>query len=36
MYLRIRDAFNRPITNVPGRTLTLLDRVSHDKNKTFE
>lgn len=36
LYLRIRDAFNRPITNVPGRTLTLLDRVSHNKNKTFE
>ncbi|OUM57610.1 hypothetical protein PIROE2DRAFT_17352 [Piromyces sp. E2] len=36
LYLRIRDVFNRPITNVPGRTLTLLDRVSHDKNKTFQ
>jgi len=36
MYFRIRDCFNRPITDVPGRTLTLLDRVSHDKNKTFE
>lgn len=34
--MRIRDVFNRPVTNVPGRTITLLDRKSHDFNKTFE
>ncbi|KAJ3215663.1 serine palmitoyltransferase component [Clydaea vesicula] len=36
LYVRIRDVFNRPITNVPGRTVTLLDRTSSDFNKTFE
>ncbi|TPX51849.1 hypothetical protein SeMB42_g00814 [Synchytrium endobioticum] len=35
LYVRIRDCFNRPITNVPGRTLTLLERESPDHNKTF-
>ncbi|KAI8827567.1 serine palmitoyltransferase component [Chytriomyces hyalinus] len=36
LYTRIRDVFNRPITNVPGRTVTLLNRVSNDYNKTFQ
>ncbi|KAI9105624.1 pyridoxal phosphate-dependent transferase [Phlyctochytrium arcticum] len=36
LYLRIRDCFNRPITNVPGRKITLLDRESDDFNKTFK
>ncbi|KAL7753625.1 serine palmitoyltransferase component [Sorochytrium milnesiophthora] len=36
LYLRIRDCFNRPITNVPGRHVTLLDRRSEDSNKTFQ
>ncbi|KAJ3058054.1 serine palmitoyltransferase component, partial [Rhizoclosmatium hyalinum] len=35
LYVRIRDVFNRPITNVPGRTVTLLERESKDYNKTF-
>jgi len=33
--MRIRDCWNRPVTNVPGRTITILERVSHDFNKTF-
>ncbi|KAJ3352361.1 serine palmitoyltransferase component [Entophlyctis luteolus] len=36
LYVRIRDVFNRPITNVPGRTVTLLERESKDYNKTFQ
>lgn len=35
LYTRIRDCWNRPITGVPGRTLTLLERTSDDFNKTF-
>ncbi|ORY00776.1 serine palmitoyltransferase [Basidiobolus meristosporus CBS 931.73] len=35
LYRRISDCFNRPITGVPGRTLTLIERVSHDFNTTF-
>ncbi|KNE58725.1 hypothetical protein AMAG_04277 [Allomyces macrogynus ATCC 38327] len=35
LYKRIRDCFNRPITNVPGRHITVLDRYSTDGNKTF-
>lgn len=26
LYSRIRDVFNRPVTNVPGRTITILER----------
>ncbi|TVY43940.1 Serine palmitoyltransferase [Lachnellula occidentalis] len=33
---RIDDCFMRPITGVPGRYITLMDRVSHDYNATFE
>ncbi|KAJ1568794.1 serine palmitoyltransferase component [Cladochytrium tenue] len=29
LYFRIRDVFNRPITNVPGGTVTLLERDQH-------
>ncbi|KAI3643562.1 hypothetical protein MP228_013117 [Amoeboaphelidium protococcarum] len=36
LYTRIRDCWNRPITDVPGRTLTLLERESNDFNKTFK
>ncbi|KAI8619851.1 pyridoxal phosphate-dependent transferase [Chytriomyces sp. MP71] len=36
LYTRIRDVFNRPITNVPGRTVTLLSRFSPDYNKSFQ
>ncbi|KAK9728812.1 serine palmitoyltransferase component [Basidiobolus ranarum] len=35
LYRRISDCFNRPTTGVPGRTLTLIERVSHDFNTTF-
>jgi len=30
------DCFSRPITGVPGRTITLLDRVSYNHNLSFE
>lgn len=33
--MRINDAFSRPTTGVPGRYITLLDRVSDDHNQTF-
>ena len=33
--MRINDAFSRPTTGVPGRYITLLDRVSEDYNQTF-
>jgi serine palmitoyltransferase len=33
---RLNDCFARPITSVPGRYVTLLDRVSRDQNKHFE
>ncbi|EGF77112.1 hypothetical protein BATDEDRAFT_17918 [Batrachochytrium dendrobatidis JAM81] len=36
LYVRIRDCFNRPITNVPGGTVHLLERTSLDYNKTFQ
>lgn len=36
LYRPIRDCFNRPITGVAGRTVTLLDRFSRDGNNTFE
>jgi serine palmitoyltransferase len=35
LYIRIRDVFNRPITNVPGRFIDLLERNTNDYNKTF-
>jgi len=35
MYYRIRDCWNRPITGVPGRQLTMLERESKDYNLTF-
>lgn len=34
--LRINDCFERPVTGVPGRYITLIDRVSHDQNQHFE
>ncbi|KAI5811126.1 pyridoxal phosphate-dependent transferase [Peziza echinospora] len=34
--MRINDAFSRPTTGVPGRYITLLDRVSDDHNLTFK
>ncbi|KAJ3286701.1 serine palmitoyltransferase component [Borealophlyctis nickersoniae] len=36
IYFRIRDVFNRPVTNVPGGKITVLERVTHDGNKTFQ
>ncbi|KAJ2781749.1 serine palmitoyltransferase component [Coemansia interrupta] len=36
LYGRIRDCFNRPITGVAGGHVNLLERVSHDFNKSFE
>ncbi|KAJ3086169.1 serine palmitoyltransferase component, partial [Phlyctochytrium bullatum] len=35
LYTRIRDVFNRPVTDVPGRTITLLERESKDYNRSF-
>ncbi|KAJ3413900.1 serine palmitoyltransferase component [Chytridiales sp. JEL 0842] len=36
IYVRTRDAFNRPCTNVPGRTVTLLERTTKDGNRSFQ
>ncbi|KAJ6075940.1 hypothetical protein N7499_007921 [Penicillium canescens] len=33
--LRINDCFERPITGVPGRTVTLIDRATDDHNQHF-
>jgi serine palmitoyltransferase len=33
--MRIKDCFNWPVTNVPGRTITILDRESNDFNHNF-
>ena len=35
LYFRIRDCWNRPITGVPGRFLTLLERRSDDYHISF-
>ncbi|TKA51409.1 Serine palmitoyltransferase 2, partial [Cryomyces minteri] len=34
--MRINDCFARPVTGVPGRFITLLDRTSDDHNLTFK
>lgn len=34
--MRINDCFSRPVTGVPGRYITLLDRKSNDYNLHFE
>jgi len=34
--MRINDCFRRPVTGVPGRLITLLNRVSYDHNATFK
>lgn len=36
LYTRIRDCWNRPVTGVPGRTITVLERVSSNNHETFE
>lgn len=33
---RLDDCFSRPVTGVPGRTITLLDRISEDEHNTFK
>ena len=33
--MRINDCFRRPVTGVPGRLITLLNRTSKDHNQTF-
>ncbi|KAJ5450166.1 Pyridoxal phosphate-dependent transferasemajor regionsubdomain 2 [Penicillium daleae] len=33
--LRINDCFERPVTGVPGRTITLIDRATNDHNHHF-
>ncbi|KAJ8657934.1 hypothetical protein O0I10_006462 [Lichtheimia ornata] len=35
LYMRIRDCWNRPITGVPTRKTTVLERETNDFNKTF-
>lgn len=35
LYARIRDCWNRPVTGVPGRMITVLERTSDDFNETF-
>ena len=34
--MRIDDCFARPITGVPGRYINLIDRTSHDFNRTYQ
>lgn len=36
VFMRIRDAFYRVVTGVPGRTINVLERHSNDYNMTFE
>ncbi|KAK6437496.1 serine palmitoyltransferase component, partial [Oleoguttula sp. CCFEE 5521] len=36
LQLRINDVFRRPVTGVPGRFITLLDRTSDDHNLSFK
>ncbi|TBU18232.1 serine palmitoyltransferase [Hamiltosporidium tvaerminnensis] len=36
LYTRIKDCWNRPITGVPGRIITVLERFSEDENETFK
>ncbi|KAK0264388.1 hypothetical protein B0A54_06359 [Friedmanniomyces endolithicus] len=36
LQLRINDCFRRPVTGVPGRFITLLDRTSDDFNLSFK
>jgi serine palmitoyltransferase len=36
LYTRIRDCWNKPIIGVPGRFVSVLERISLDGNKTFQ
>ncbi|ORX78951.1 PLP-dependent transferase [Basidiobolus meristosporus CBS 931.73] len=35
LYRRMCDCFNRPVSGIPGRFITLLDRTSVDYNRSF-
>ena len=35
-FFRIRDCWNRPVTGVPSRTITLLERTTPDENRTLQ
>ena len=36
LYHRIQDCFNRPIASQPGANIQVLERISHDGNKTMQ
>lgn len=36
MKVRLNDCLDRPTTGVPGRYITLLERITHDHNKMFQ
>lgn len=36
MYHRIQDTFNRPLASSPGANVHVIERISHDGNKTME
>uniref|UniRef100_A0A7S2WH78 serine C-palmitoyltransferase n=1 Tax=Eucampia antarctica TaxID=49252 RepID=A0A7S2WH78_9STRA len=36
LYHRIQDCFNRPIASNPGAKIQMLERISHDGNKTMQ
>ena len=36
IYHRISDCWNRPIASAPGARFDVMERVTHDNNKTFE
>ena len=36
MFRRIKDCWERPIVGVPGRYVTVMERISHDYNESFQ
>lgn len=36
MYQAIRDIFSRPIASIPGPRIQIMERVSYDRNRTFQ
>lgn len=36
IYHRVQDCFNRPLASNPGATISVLERISHDGNKTMD
>ncbi|XP_077179458.1 serine palmitoyltransferase 2 isoform X2 [Paroedura picta] len=36
LYMRIRDNWNRPVCSVPGATIDMMERATHDYNWTFK